>query len=111
MFPQLFLHAELPEGEDIYVQPPPEYYSDPDVIWKLKKALYGLKSSPRHWQDHFADVLQTYGAIRLKSDSNVFRFKKEKTIVMVYVDGLLIVGENADYVMTLLQKNFFPEGY
>ena len=32
-----FLHAELPEDEVIYVQPPPEYYSDPDVIWKLKK--------------------------------------------------------------------------
>ena len=61
-----FLHAELAEDDVIYVQPPPEYYSDPDVIWKLKKALYGLKSSPRHWQDHFADVLIRLGATRLK---------------------------------------------
>ena len=32
-----FLHVELPEGEEIDVQPPPEYYSDSDVIWKLKR--------------------------------------------------------------------------
>ena len=77
-----FLHAELPDDEEIYVQPPPEYYSDPDVIWKLKKALYRPKSSPRHWQDHFADVLERLGATRLKSDPNVYHLKKEKTIGM-----------------------------
>ena len=101
-----FLHAGLPEGEEIFVQPPPEYYSDPDVIWRLKKALYGLKSSPRHWQDHFADVLLQHGATRLKSDPNVFHFQKQKTIVMVYVDDLLIFGEQPDYIMNLLQKEF-----
>ena len=71
-----FLHAGLPEGEEILVQPPPEYYSDPDVIWRLKKSLYGLKSSPRHWQDHFAEVLHRLGAVRLKSDPNVFHFSR-----------------------------------
>ena len=80
----------------MFVQPPPEYFSDLDVIWKLKKAFYGLKSSPRHWQDHFADVLHRLGAVRLKHDPNVFHFKEHKTIVMVYVDDLLIVGEQSD---------------
>ena len=60
-----FLHAELPDDEMVYVHPPPEYYSDSDAIWKLRKALYGLKSSPRHWQDQFADVLTRLGATRL----------------------------------------------
>ena len=97
------MHAGLPEGEQIFVQPPPEYYSDPDVIWRLKKALYGLKSSPRQWQDHFADVLLQLGAVRLKSDPNIFHFQKQKTIVMVYVDDLLVLGEQPDYFMKLLQ--------
>ena len=101
-----FLHAALAEDEEIYVQPPPEYYSDPDVIWKLKKALYGLKTSPRNWQDHFADTVQRLGATRLKSDPNVDHFKKENTIVMSYVDDLLIVGEQADHIMSLLRKEF-----
>ena len=88
-----FLHAELPEDEEIYAQPPEEYYKDTNIVWKFKKALYGLKTSPRHWQDHFADVLQRLGATRLKSDSNVYHFRKEQTIVMSYVDDLLVVGE------------------
>ena len=37
-------------GEEIYVIPPAEYYPDQNVIWKLKRGLYGLKNSPETWQ-------------------------------------------------------------
>ena len=33
---------------------PPEGYAHPDgnhMVWKLKKAIYGLKQSPRDWYD------------------------------------------------------------
>ena len=105
-----FLHAELPEDENIYIQPPAEYYSNPNIVWKLKKALYGLKKSPRHWQDHFSEVLQKLGATRLKSDANAYHFKTLKTIVMSYVDDLLVVGENVDYIMNKLKGEFLFKG-
>ena len=35
-----FLHA-LISGEDIRVIPPPEFYPEGNVRWKLKRALYG----------------------------------------------------------------------
>lgn len=45
-----FLHA-LITREDIFVIPPAEYYPDQNAVWKLKRALYGLKNFPRLWQD------------------------------------------------------------
>ena len=38
-----FLQAPIPEGELVLVKPPPELEQNPDVLWKLRKALYGLK--------------------------------------------------------------------
>jgi hypothetical protein len=49
-----FLHAPLPDDEVIHIRPPVEYYPSGKVLWKLHRAVYGLKTSPRNWQVHFA---------------------------------------------------------
>ena len=66
-----FLHA-LITGEDIFIIPPSEFYPDQNVVWKLKRALYGLKNSPRLWQDHFASVMKKLNFDRMKSDPNLY---------------------------------------
>jgi hypothetical protein len=38
-----FLHADL--KEDVYMEPPPGAGNNPNEVWKLKKAVYGLKRS------------------------------------------------------------------
>ena len=43
-----FLHAPLPEDEIIYIRPPSEYYPLHNVLWRLHRAVYGLKTSPRN---------------------------------------------------------------
>ena len=68
-----FLHANM--DYDFYVWPPKECHTGRDVLWKLKKALYGLKEAPRAWQEHFAEVLQIWGGKRLKADSTLYYFK------------------------------------
>ena len=95
-----FLHAELPTTSTIHVRPPKEYYKHIDKVWRLKKPLYGLKTSPKEWQDYFTNILKELGGRQMKSDPNVYYFEddkgKNKNYVLVYVDDLVILGDNPD---------------
>ena len=42
-----FLHGDL--HEEIYMKQPKGYITDPSLVFKLKKSLYGLKQGPREW--------------------------------------------------------------
>ena len=99
-----FLHATL--SEEIFVKPPDEFYPEGGVVWRLKRALYGLKNAPRLWQDHFADVMKCNNFHRSKTDANLYCHFEKKLYVLCYVDDLFMVGNDEDIVSTLeeLQK-------
>ena len=42
-----FLHGDI--HEEIYMKHPEGYITDPSLVCKLKKSLYGLKHAPREW--------------------------------------------------------------
>ena len=49
-----FLHAPIEKDHDgkqrdVYLWPPKEFCQQQDKIWRLKKAMYGLRSSPKAW--------------------------------------------------------------
>ena len=53
-----FFHA--PEEEEVYVEPPDEWkqrFPDQDLVWLLKKQLYGRRPAPRAFSDFTAGVL------------------------------------------------------
>ena len=89
-----FLHA-IAATTDIHMRPPQEFYDENNkhIVWRLNKAMYGLRSSPKQWQDHIATVLTKLGLTRLKTDSNVYRNKEGTAYIMIYVDDLLLLGE------------------
>ena len=89
-----FLQAPIPEGELVLVKPPPELEQNPDVLWKLRKVLYGLNTSPKLWQQHLSSKLEELGLRKNKADPCIFM--GEKLLVMTYVDDLLIVGEKQE---------------
>eukprot|EP00971_Amphidinium_carterae_P265144 5259249-Amphidinium_carterae.4 len=61
-----------PIDEEVIVQPPKEYYhNQPHTLWKMTKALYDLRTSPKKWQEHLSRILQKLGFTRLKSDACV----------------------------------------
>ena len=86
-----FLNALLKEV--IYIEPP-EGYEEPEYCWRLHRALYGLKQSPREWYDTLSSWLTEQGFIRLESDHSVFVNRRTKLVVPIYVDDLLIIGPN-----------------
>ena len=63
-----FLHA--PVVQETLVKPPADYVSSDGSIdlWKLKKALYGLKSAPKSWQVHLKGQLAEVGLQQMKTD-------------------------------------------
>ena len=95
-----FLNTPI-EG-DIYVQPPPEVYQhQPRVIWKLRRALYGLRTSPKMWQEHLHATLRGLQLQQLKSDRCVW--VKPNLMVLAYVDDLLIAGTSRETSLFLEQ--------
>eukprot|EP00972_Heterocapsa_arctica_P063204 9325152-Heterocapsa_arctica.AAC.1 len=66
-----FLRAFLPEGSKVYVTPP-VVDRKPGMVWKMKKALCGLRQSPQHFQEHMAKVLAAEGYLRLKADPQLY---------------------------------------
>ena len=100
-----FLHASM-DGE-VLVLPPVEYYPSGDVVWKLKRALYGLKNAPKLWQQHLASTLESKGFQRMKSDPNLYFHAKRKIYLLCYVDDLMLFGERkavADLVADLQKE-------
>ena len=68
------------------------YNSAEDQIIHLKKALYGVKQSPRVWQTKLQDLLKDLGYQPLVSDSAVYINPKEKLFVITFVDDCIIIG-------------------
>ena len=61
-----FLHGEI--EEEIYMEIPPSYGDNlaAHTMCKLKKALHGLKQSPRPWFGRFARVMMAMGYNKAK---------------------------------------------
>ena len=62
----------------------------------LKKAIYGLKQSPRAWFHKFSQLLFSYGFVSTVSDPTVMRKPTPHgcVILAVYVDDIIITGSD-----------------
>ena len=88
-----FLNGHL--DEDIYMDMPPGF-EEPGKIWKLKKTLYGLKQAPRAWHMKLTEKLEGMGFTCSTADPGLYC--AEEVLLMVYVDDLLLVGNDAEKV-------------
>ena len=61
-------------------------------ICKLRRALYGLKQTPRAWYQTLASYLAELGFKPLHADASIFI--DGEIIVAIYVDNLLIIGKD-----------------
>ena len=88
-----FLHAAAATA-DLFMYPPAEFYNAFDqIVWRLNKAIYGLRSSPKAWQNHLAEVMQQLGLRRLVSEPNVYATPGGDAYILCYVDDLLFIGQ------------------
>ena len=107
-YTQAFLNAEVREGEQVYAQPPegwnPKILMDGRrVVWKVRKAVLGLRTSPRRWQEHLSSKLKEHGFVQDERDPCLFANTELDICIGVYVDDMLAVGPSE------LTKNLFQE--
>ncbi len=89
-----FLHGKM--DTPVFVEPPPmgSASNQSETCWKLKRALYGLRQSPRLWHRTLQQALSEMGFTALKADSCVMvrGEGKDKIVLGIYVDDILVVG-------------------
>lgn len=105
-----FLHGDL--LEDVYMQVPPGLeVSDPNLVCKLQKSLYGLKQASRQWNAKLTDTLIQSGYVQSKADYSLFTKKDSTsfTAILVYVDDLVLAGNDLTEIhaiKSLLDRKF-----
>lgn len=85
-----FLHADL--DRPLYIEQPHLRESNENLVCKLHKAICGLKTAPRRWQEKLRNVLQQNGYHSFKFYPNVFR--RSNTIISTYVDDFMIISHS-----------------
>ena len=55
--------------------------------------MYGLRSSPKAWQDYFATSMEELGSRRLLSEPNVYANNTNDVYAIVYVDDIRVTGD------------------
>ena len=87
-----FLQGKTIE-RDVFVKPPVEFRKE-NVIWKLRKVVYGLCDASRNWYLRVAEVLKNLGMKICKFDNAVFSYSvgNLQGLLLVHVDDMLFFG-------------------
>ena len=70
-------------------------YGKESHVWRLKKALYGIKQAPRAWYSRIDSYLQSLVFTKSDADSNLYInvVGNIPLILVLYVDDLFLIGD------------------
>lgn len=99
-----FLHGDL--KETVYMTQPPGFVDKerPNHVCRLKKAIYGLRQSPRAWFDKFSTFLLEFGFKCTHGDPSMFVYLHGADVIylLLYVYDMLLTGNNDQLIQKLL---------
>jgi hypothetical protein len=101
-----------PIKEEVYVEQPPGFEDDryPDHVYKLSKALYGLKHAPRAWYECLRDFLIANAFKVGKADPTLFTktCNDDLFVCQIYVDDIIFGSTNQksceEFSRVMMQK-------
>ena len=98
-----FLHA--PIDSKIYLEQPIGFTKYKHKICKLNKSLYRLKQAPRAQYLYLKEKLELLGYYPIFAEQGIFTNKElninKKIFIIVYVDDILLLGNNIKQINTL----------
>jgi hypothetical protein len=92
--------------EDTYMYIPEGFEYEKGKVCKLIKSLYGLRQSGKCWNTEFNNILTNIGCKRGSVDPCIYTFenRNKRTYLIVYVDDVLITGNDEAEVENLRDK-------
>ena len=101
-FDQVFLNAKLEDDKVIYLKQLRGYEmrDRKDWVWRLLRALYGLKQGSKKWYDAMSQAMAKLGFTRSEADNSVF-FKcigKDIIITAIHVNNGKVTGNNTPLI-------------
>lgn len=90
---------------NVYLQPPKEARTD--KIWKLHKAVYGLKDAARVWYDSVVEIIEEMKGGKSLYDQTIFYWKDKENnlegIMCSHVDDF-IYGGSREFETNVIEK-------
>nr|GEY92122.1 hypothetical protein [Tanacetum cinerariifolium] len=102
-----FLNGNL--REDVYVSQPDEFVDpdNPNHVYKLKKALYGLKHAPRAWYDMLSSFQISQDFSKGSVDPTLFIRRDGKELLLISQSPRGIFINQSRYALESLKKYSF----
>ena len=104
-----FLYGDLEEEVYVVQLEGFEVKGKEHMVCRLKKSLYGLKQAPRQWYKKFDSFMVGHEYTKINANHCVYvkKFPDVKfLILLLYVDDMLIVGQDASMIGDL-KKDLF----
>ena len=102
-----FLNGEL--NEDIYMKQPEEFEvkGKEHLVCKLNRSLYGLKQSPRCWNETLNSQLKKMHSKPLENDPCIYTptLRGEIFIAAVYVDNIILASKSSTHIQEFIKSN------
>eukprot|EP00253_Pinus_taeda_P035257 PITA_35257 len=91
-----FLNGKI--EEEVYIEQPEgfETFDRESHVCQLKRALYGLKQSPRAWYTRMDNYFTGLGFTKSEADAKLYHIMVEgkELIIVLYVDDLILIGDD-----------------
>lgn len=107
-----FLNGEI--KDEVYMLLPKDFTIDDDdesTVYRLNKSIYGLKKSPKSWNEKFNSVIKKEGFVQSCNDFCLFSKcdKSKQLYLLLYVDDILLFGTDNHEIQKIkdvLSSNF-----
>lgn len=104
-----FLHAKI--DEEVYLSVPQGLDIPPGISLRLRKALYGLRKSPKLWFLEMSGALKALSLVPVPDEPCLFVHPTKPVFVFFYVDDILIVShrtctDEAEGIFKRLNERF-----
>jgi len=99
-----FLHGDL--SEETFMEQPPGFVTNSNLVCRLKKSLYCLKKAPKAWYAKIDNFFLRLGFKYCEYDHNLYvlHTNGDTLIIVVYVYDLRITNNNSNLILRLKKQ-------